>query len=184
MSKVKLFLKVVLRYRSKCISLNSPPLMINKYWSGFIQYRGIKRNIVFLLGQRAPAVWGVKEAWFKCKFRPISTSRKLSLPSELCWAALGVFDCVDKSASVNHHISMCTQCNVWRYQNVLGFFGEVCVKAWRGEGVVLYSGVHQLMGVFNAQPTKSCTPCYDHLAKPVNTTGLRSWLSDPSADSS
>lgn len=110
---------------------------------------------------------------------------KLSVSSgkELWWAVLG-WDCVDKSVSVKHQRNMHTQCYVWRYQNVLRFFGEVCVKAWRGEGVVLYSGVHQLMGVFNAQPTKSFTPCSCHLAKPVNTAGLRSWLSDPGADSS
>lgn len=55
---------------------------------------------------------------------------------------------VDKSISVTYHRNMCSRCHVWRNQNVLVFYGEVCVKAWRGEGVVRYSGVHQLMGFF------------------------------------
>lgn len=46
---------------------------------------------------------------------------------------------------------------------------------------MLLSGVHQLMGVFNTQSNKSPTPCYCHLAKPVNTADPRSWLSDPGA---
>lgn len=104
-----------------------------------------------------------------------------SLREETLQGCFGGQDCADKKKKrivKTQEKNVLTVLEGMRTNEV--FLRKVCVKAWHRGGVAFWSSSAHVF--FYAQPTHH--PSYCHLAKPVSATGLRSWLSDPGADSS